>query len=159
MFDTTSRVKPKNHFTFITSRVLLRSFENISSTLECWLKVTPICAKEQFHQNIYFSEPSKSFPPWFQYLPQELAKVNAWKTIIWSRHKKKHEPCHDKTNKMTVHPTETQISLSICPGWSESSLTAWRKLGSLATTKADLAGLCCSHAAKAGFLMMWLKCW
>ena len=34
---------------------------------------------------------------------------------------------------MTVHPAKTQISLGICPVWSESSLSAWRQLGSLAT--------------------------
>ena len=34
---------------------------------------------------------------------------------------------------MTVRRTKTQISLGGCPGWSESSLSAWRKLGSLAT--------------------------
>ena len=43
------------------------------------------------------------------------------------------EPPHDKTNKMTVRPAKTQISLGICPVWSESSLSTWRKLGSLAT--------------------------
>ena len=40
---------------------------------------------------------------------------------------------HDKTNKVSVRPAKTQISLGICPVWSESSLSAWRKLGSLAT--------------------------
>ena len=34
---------------------------------------------------------------------------------------------------MTVLPAKTQIGLGICPVWSESSLSAWRKLGSLAT--------------------------
>ena len=43
------------------------------------------------------------------------------------------EPSHDKTNKMSVRPAKTQISLVICPVWSESLLSAWRKLGSLAT--------------------------
>ena len=43
------------------------------------------------------------------------------------------QPPHDKTNKMTVPPAKTQISLGIRPVWSESSLSAWRKLGSLAT--------------------------
>ena len=33
-------------------------------------------------------------------------------------------PQHDKTNKMTVRPAETQISLGIRPVWSESSLCA-----------------------------------
>ena len=45
----------------------------------------------------------------------------------------KNEPQHDKTNKVTVRPAKTQISLGICPVWSESSLFAWRNLGSLAT--------------------------
>ena len=34
------------------------------------------------------------------------------------------EPQHDKTNKMTVHPVTTPISLDIHPVWSESSLCA-----------------------------------
>ena len=44
-----------------------------------------------------------------------------------------YEPRHNKTNKMAVRPTKTQISLGIRPVWSELSLSAWRKLGSLAT--------------------------
>ena len=40
---------------------------------------------------------------------------------------------HDKINKMAVCPAKTQISLGIHPVWSESSLSAWRKLGFLAT--------------------------
>ena len=43
------------------------------------------------------------------------------------------EPRHDKTNNVAVHPAKTQISLGIRPVWSESSLSTWRKLGSLAT--------------------------
>ena len=34
------------------------------------------------------------------------------------------EPRHDKTNKVTVRPAKTQISLGIHPVWSESSLYA-----------------------------------
>ena len=34
---------------------------------------------------------------------------------------------------MAVRPVKTQISLGIRPVWSESSLSAWRNLGSLAT--------------------------
>ena len=43
------------------------------------------------------------------------------------------EPQHDNTNKMSVRPAKTQISLGIHSVWSESSLSTWRKLGSLAT--------------------------
>ena len=38
-----------------------------------------------------------------------------------------------KPTKWPVHLTKTQISLGIHPGWSESSLSAWRNLGFLAT--------------------------
>ena len=43
------------------------------------------------------------------------------------------EPRHDKTSIVTVRPAKAQISLGIRPVWSESLLTAWRKLGSLTT--------------------------
>ena len=38
-----------------------------------------------------------------------------------------------KQTKWHVRPAKTQISLGIRPVWSESSLSAWRKLGSFAT--------------------------
>ena len=38
-----------------------------------------------------------------------------------------------KQQQISVRPAKTQISLGIPPVWSESSLSAWRKLGSLAT--------------------------
>ena len=44
-----------------------------------------------------------------------------------------YKPPHDKTNKKTVQPAKTQISMVIRPVWSESSLSAWRKLESLTT--------------------------
>ena len=39
-----------------------------------------------------------------------------------------------KPTKWHVRPAKTQISLGIHPIWSESSLSAWKELGSLATT-------------------------
>ena len=41
--------------------------------------------------------------------------------------------CMTKPTKWHVRPVKTQISLGIRPVWSESSLSTWRKLGSLAT--------------------------
>ena len=38
-----------------------------------------------------------------------------------------------KPTKWHVHPAKTRISLGICPVWSDSLSSAWRKLGSLAT--------------------------
>ena len=43
------------------------------------------------------------------------------------------EPPHDKTNKVACVPTEDSDQPGIRPVWSESSLSTWRKLGSLAT--------------------------
>ena len=41
--------------------------------------------------------------------------------------------CMTKPAKWPVWPAKTEISLDIRPVWSEWSLSAWRKLGSLAT--------------------------
>ena len=67
-----------------------------------------------------------------------------------------------KPTKSPVLPAKSQISLGICPVWSQSSVFAWRSFGSLAThkkhskvydqtahlprldTQADLS-LCCAH--------------
>ena len=75
----------------------------------------------------------------------------------------------DKTNKVTVRPAKTQISQGICPVWSESSLSAWKKLGPLATHLAhsedwsDWAdaqadpSLCWPYTHFVGFVVSWLK--
>ena len=54
------------------------------------------------------------------------AAAGIWWTFLY-------EPPHDKTNKMIVRPAKTQINLGIRPVWSESSLSTWIRLGSLAT--------------------------
>ena len=63
---------------------------------------------------------------------------------------------------MIVHPAKTQLSLGIRPVWSESSLSAWRKLGSLETHWAhskdsDQPGHP-AHTHIVGFVMSWLIC-
>ena len=82
------------------------------------------------------------------------------------------EQPHEKTNKVAVCPAKTRISLGIRPVWSESSLSTWRKLGSLATHWAhsedsDQTGRmprliwifagCTDYFV--GFVVRWLKCW
>ena len=70
---------------------------------------------------------------------------------------------------MCVHPAKTQISLEIRPVWLKSSLSAWRKLGSLsvqwrlwsdwADAQAGLS-LCLAHSHFVGFVMSRLiLCW
>ena len=44
-----------------------------------------------------------------------------------------------KPTKWHVRPTKTQIRMGTRPVWSESLLSAWRKLGSLATNWAHVA--------------------
>ena len=48
-------------------------------------------------------------------------------------HHQTYELRREKNNKISVRPAKTQINLGICPVWSKSSLSAWRKLGSLTT--------------------------
>ena len=62
-----------------------------------------------------------------------MARLNAQADLCLCWPHKSFEPVHDKTNKVTVRPAKTWISLGIRPVWSESSLSAWIKLGSLAT--------------------------
>ena len=46
-------------------------------------------------------------------------------------------PRHDKTNKMTVHPVKTQISLGIRQVWTESAVRL--KKATWASAQADLS--------------------
>ena len=52
------------------------------------------------------------------------------KVICLQMYKSQHM---SKPTQRHVHLAKTQISLGICTVWSESSLSAWIKLGSLAT--------------------------
>ena len=64
-----------------------------------------------------------------------------------------------------MYPAKTQVSLGIRPVWSESSLSGWSKLGSLATywahsedsDQADLS-LRWAHSEFVGFVMRRLIC-
>ena len=71
-----------------------------------------------------------------------------------------YEPPHDKTNKVSVRPAKTQIGLGIRPIWSESSMSTWRNIGSLATQwvyseDSDQPGR--AHTHFVGFVMSWLN--
>ena len=81
----------------------------------------------------------------------------------------KNEPRHDKTNKMSVRPAKTQISLGIRPVWSVFAvrmkkpwalsypLSAQRRLWSdWANAQADLS-LRWAHTHFVDFVMSWLK--
>ena len=73
--------------------------------------------------------------PWkktYKTIDQILSMAQVWRELN-SSCENWYEPRYDKTNKMSVRPAKTQISLGIRPVWAESSLSAWRKLGSLAT--------------------------
>ena len=63
-----------------------------------------------------------------------------------------------KPTKWPLHPAKTQISLCIHPVWSESSLSAWRNIGSSATHWAPrLILVVAGHKGHfLGFVMRWL---
>ena len=70
-------------------------------------------------QRLYFWD-NFSFSNWH--------KLSSYQTLCWQKviSSSQNELWHDKTNKMSVRPAKTQISLNIRPDWSESSLcTQW----------------------------------
>ena len=96
------------------------------------------------------------YPNWSY--PGNHIACSFWQFLVGSVLWKWNEPPHDTTNKMTV-----------CPVWSESSLFAWSKLGSLTThwahsedsdqtadAQADLS-LRWAHSHFVGFVMRQLK--
>ena len=56
-----------------------------------------------------------------------------WTRNYWLKINGKLSHLMTKPTKWPVHPAKTHISLGICPVWSESLLSAWRKLEILAT--------------------------
>ena len=86
----------------------------LGSTLSCYIRNSKTQASfwrsaDQFESYV---PPNKSFlMTWFLHMSRLMTKPTKWQ----------------------MRPAKTQISLSIRPVWSESSLSAWRKLGSLAT--------------------------
>ena len=58
-------------------------------------------------------------------IPSKPEHITLHKIIIWA--------ATWQNQQWAVRPVKTEISLGIRPVWSESSLSAWRNLGSLAT--------------------------
>ena len=52
--------------------------------------------------------------------PRQISGLGVWSTCP-PKSLSSYEPRHNKTNKMSVRPAKTQISMGICPVWSESS--------------------------------------
>ena len=72
--------------------------------------------------SVHVSQPG--FKPSTSGLHQDMRKSNMLSTVLHGLEQPIYEPPHDKTNKMTVCPAKTQISLGIRPVWSESLLCA-----------------------------------
>ena len=97
------------------------------------------------------------------------AQIDLHMLSVWSWYSP-FEPAHDKTNKIACAPAKTQISQGIHPVWSESLLSAWGKLESLAThwvqsEDSDQTGwiarhlsFCWAHIHFVGYVMHWLIC-
>ena len=79
-----------------------------------------------------------SWAGWFEYyLVKNLQRhILAWcgssKLHVVYSNKRQMSCLMTEPTKWHVRPAKTKISLGIRPVWSESSLSAWRKLGSLA---------------------------
>ena len=101
-----------------------------------------------------------------------LLRTSSLLSLVWKTKSSFKWATSWQTHKMAVHPAKTQISLGICPVWSESLLPAWRNLGSSATHWAHredsdqsgriprliwvFAGRTCHFV---GFVMRQLKSW
>ena len=70
-------------------------------------------------------------PLWqkFQTAPHSWTIIDLWDRLV----QRKLSHLMTKSTKWHVRPAKTQISLCIRPVWSESLLSMWRKLGSLAS--------------------------
>ena len=99
------------------------------------------------------------------FISQGWQNIKHISEIHWEKNwetESKYELPNDRTNKMTVRPANTQISLGICSVWSESSLSAWRKLGSLATHWAHSEDWSDWADAQADLSLCWVHvpfCW
>ena len=70
---------------------------------------------------------------WLFEISEDILGYSEYTGPLNDNNNNNNEPPHDKTNKVAVRTAKTQISLGLRPVWTESSLSAWRKLGSLAT--------------------------
>ena len=119
-----------------------------------FLSLIVICLNEQSYEKLLDTN-----------YPQPIA-LSFITTILWHLSRLMSKP-----TQWHVRPAKTQISLGIRSVWSESSLSAWRKLGSLATHWAHsedsdqtgrmhrliwvFAGRTCHYV---GFVVWWLIC-
>ena len=134
---------------YVFSCICIRDFQHYSSTprisslFHSWIISLILAQLDVLLLNIRNMKgtcsPRQDAFPWeltqnvyMEHQPWWLKFLSKWQyntSVSGERRKRKVEPLHDKTNKVTVRPAKTLIS----PVWSESSLSAWRKLGSLAT--------------------------
>ena len=82
---------------------------------------------------------------WWMFVSQSMAKFLYQCCTGYLNH------CMTKPAKWHVHPVKTQISLGIRPVWSESSLFAWRNIGSFATCWAPSEG-----SDQTGWMLIWV---
>ena len=125
-FESTPVANPKDKFSRDEAQVMFYSTSFVTGTVERMPK-----AQQQHYKNFH----SVRITVWLQWSALKYAfRAKPWlRTFVrlcekpnWTKSRKTLEPWHDKTNKMSMHPAKTRISLGIRPVWSESSLSAWR---------------------------------
>ena len=108
--------------------------ENCYSLLKTWFFTPPPPQRNVFHFPFIAGSVLKNNFKYWRWFSLQIDAGSVYNFLnIYIAWCLANEPRNDKTNKMSVCPEKTQISLGISPVWSESSLSAWRKLGSLAT--------------------------
>ena len=85
----------------------------------------------QHHENLYRERRARKYtvPFWDDWVDNKLRESMELEHHLIAKGYPRlevNEPRHDKTNKMSVRSTKSQISLGFRPVWPESSLSAWR---------------------------------
>ena len=136
------------HLRSLISAFVVRCLDSIVSLVSIFaITLAGLCSWAGRFESYLVGNPQRQVFSWRgSTVSQDFFKKTKWKALI--------EPPHAKTNNVAVCTAKTQISLGIRPVWSESSLSAWRKLGSLATHWAHSFCWFCHEVAH---FMFWAK--
>ena len=136
--------------------------------------INSIIQEHEIHARFYLSyDTIITFYSWFLHQKFKIPSlVNRCHCIMFGNVSKEsaYEPPHDKTNKMTVRPAKTRISLGIHPAWwvfavrmkkawvlSYPLSTQWRLWSDWADAQADLS-FRWAHTHFVGFVTRRLIC-
>ena len=113
---------------------LLRQYDMYTCSIKSFKILASFCSWAGWFKSYLVAKPEDMFPDDVTHIMMKKRKLGWYITWSTTWHWVFSYPLSalrrlwlDKTNKVTVRPAKTQISLGIRPVWSESSLSAWRK--------------------------------